>query len=153
MTIKIVSNSPEETKRQGKKLSALLKKGDTIALVGDLGSGKTTLTKGIARGLGVKASEYVNSPSFMIINEYNGRLPLYHFDLYRLESKSAIESTGYEEYLYGEGVCVIEWAEKILDLLPKEYIKIEMALIDEKQRLIKFIPKGPRYKKLIEKIR
>lgn len=149
----IISKGPEETIRLGKRFAALLKKGDVVALTGELGSGKTTLTKGIAKGLGVRRAKYVNSPSFVIIKEYSGRLPLYHFDLYRLDSASDIETTGYEEYFWGNGVCVIEWAEKIADLLPKEYIKIELRFKKENERSIRFIPKGSRHRGITEKIR
>jgi len=149
----IVSKSAEETKRWGRKFSAFLKEGDVVALVGDLGSGKTTFARGVAEGLGVKGAKYVNSPSFVIIKEYEGKLPLYHFDLYRLEDFSGIETTGYEEYLWGNGVCVIEWAEKILHLLPKRYIKLKIHFMDDDKRLLEFIPKGSGYKEIIRKLK
>lgn len=148
-----ISKSPEDTKKLGAKIAILLKKGDVLALVGELGSGKTTFTKGIAKGLGVAHSKYVNSPSFVIVNEYKGRLPLYHMDLYRLDRLSQIETIGYEEYLWSGGVCVIEWADKIKKLLPGEYIEIELRHRGAKERAIRLIPKGRRYKQLSESIK
>ncbi|MFA6142872.1 MAG: tRNA (adenosine(37)-N6)-threonylcarbamoyltransferase complex ATPase subunit type 1 TsaE [Candidatus Omnitrophota bacterium] len=135
--MKIISNSVEETKRIGEKLAKKLKKGDCVALVGDLGAGKTIFTKGIAEGLGVKNARYVNSPTFVIIKEYKGRLPLYHFDLYRLSSSSLIDAENFEEYFYGEGVTVIEWADKVRRLLPKRYFEINLKVTGEERREIK----------------
>lgn len=148
----VIAKSPEVTKALGRRLAGFLKKGDVLALVGELGSGKTTFTKGIAEGLAVKDAKYVNSPSFVIIKEYEGKLPLYHFDLYRLEGPEAIETTGYKEYIWGDGVCVIEWAEKMRDLLPKEHIRIEMRFKDRTGRLIRFVPKGSRYKEAVKRV-
>lgn len=132
----MISNSVEETIEAGKKLAAKLKRGDCVALVGDLGSGKTVLTKGIAEGLGVKNPRYVNSPTFVIIKEYEGRLPLYHFDLYRLNKSTLIDSESYEEYFYDDGVTVIEWADKIRSSLPKKYIEVRLKVAGENRRRI-----------------
>ena len=113
-----VMRSLEETATFGEKLAEELKAGDTLALVGDLGSGKTTLTKSIAKGLGVE--ETITSPTFAIVNEYHsGRVPLYHFDAYRLEGLEDAFNRGIEEYFYMNGVCVVEWAEKIQEILPE----------------------------------
>ena len=104
------------TKAYGYKLAEAAVPGQVIALIGDLGAGKTTLTKYIAEGLGV--TEHVQSPTFTIVREYySGRLPLYHFDVYRIEDE---EEIGYEEYFYGDGLCVVEWADKIEELLPED---------------------------------
>jgi len=148
----VISGSEETTKALGRRLAGLLKKGDILALVGELGSGKTTFAKGVAEGLAVKDAKYVNSPSFVIVKEYGGKLPLYHFDLYRLEGPEAIETTGYEEYIWGDGVCVIEWAERMQDLLPREHMRIEIHFKDRTDRLIRFIPKGPRYKEAAKRV-
>jgi tRNA threonylcarbamoyladenosine biosynthesis protein TsaE len=121
----------------GKALGKKLKSGSVVALIGDLGSGKTVFTKGIAEGLGVKNARYVNSPTFVIIKEYKGRLPLYHFDLYRLDHYSSFDEMNYEEYFYGDGVTVIEWADKIRKLLPKKYIEIGFRVAGEDKRKIK----------------
>ncbi|PIU42115.1 MAG: tRNA (adenosine(37)-N6)-threonylcarbamoyltransferase complex ATPase subunit type 1 TsaE [Candidatus Omnitrophica bacterium CG07_land_8_20_14_0_80_42_15] len=148
-----ISKSPSETEKLGKKIASFLTKGDVLALIGELGSGKTTFTKGIAEGLGVKTAKYVNSPSFVIIKEHAGRIPLFHMDLYRLEDISELDTTGYEEYVGSDGICVIEWADKMSYLLPKEHIRIEMYFKDVNERLIKLIPKGARYKELLGKIK
>lgn len=134
--MKLISNSVEETIAIGVKLARKLKKGTVVALIGDLGSGKTVLTKGIAEGLGVKNPRYVNSPTFVIIKEYKGRLPLYHFDLYRLNKSTVLDAESYEEYFYGDGVAVIEWADKIRALLPKKYIEVKMKVAGDDKRKI-----------------
>ena len=134
--MKFISNSVEETIDIGIKLAKKLKKGAVVALIGDLGSGKTILTKGIAEGLGVKNPRYVNSPTFVIIKEYKGKLPLYHFDLYRLNKSTVLDSESYEEYFYGDGVTVIEWADKIRGLLPKKYIEVKLKVAGENKREI-----------------
>lgn len=132
----MISKSAEETIRIGEKLAKKLKKGDCVALVGDLGAGKTVFTKGIAKGLGVRRSRYVNSPTFVIIKEYKGKFPLYHFDLYRLNKSSVLDSENFEEYFYGDGVTVIEWADKIRKLLPPKYIEVKLSVAGENCRKI-----------------
>ena len=113
------SYSPEETYKIGKEIGEKTKPGEVYALIGDLGVGKTVFTKGFAAGLGIE--EEITSPTFTLINEYeDGRLPFYHFDVYRIEDESEIEEIGYEEYFYGEGVTLVEWANRIENLLPKE---------------------------------
>ena len=135
--MKVISESREETIAIGEGLAKKLKKGDVVALIGNLGSGKTVLTKGIAKGLGVKrAAARVNSPSFVIIKEHKGRIPLYHFDLYRLDRASSLDQMNYEEYFYGDGVTIIEWADKILPLLPSRYIEVRLSVISENKRKI-----------------
>ena len=132
----MISNSVEETIGIGKRLAAKLKRGDCVALVGDLGSGKTVLTKGIAEGLGVKNPRYVNSPTFVIIKEYKGKLPLYHFDLYRLDHPGMLDSCNFEEYFYGDGVSVVEWADKIRGLLPKKRWEVLLSAAGKNKRKI-----------------
>jgi len=134
--MKLISESVEETIQIARKLVKKLKAGDCIALVGDLGSGKTVFTKGIAEGLGVKNPRYVNSPTFVIVKEYKGKLPLYHFDLYRLDHSSVIDAENFEEYFYGDGVTVIEWADKIRRLLPRKYIEVKLKVTGENKRSI-----------------
>lgn len=125
MTKKIISKSEKQTEELGLKLAKELKPGTVIALIGDLGSGKTALTKALAKGLGIE--EQVTSPTFTIIQEYSGgRLPLYHFDVYRLEGEEDMYELGYEDYFYGDGVCVVEWADRIKELLPKNTIYINI---------------------------
>ena len=134
----LATKSPEETARFGMRLASLLKAGDVVALYGELGSGKTTLVRGIARGLGVKEERMVTSPTFVLLNIYPGRMPLYHIDLYRLKGASDLYDLGFEEYFFGEGVCVVEWAEKAEALLPSSAIRIELTTIDEHTRELKY---------------
>jgi tRNA threonylcarbamoyladenosine biosynthesis protein TsaE len=118
--------SSEETEKFAFEIAQKIKKGDIICLDGDLGTGKTVFTKGFARGLGI--TEYITSPTFTTINEYySGRMPFYHFDVYRLESSDELYDIGYEQYFYGEGVCVVEWAEIIEDALPENAVRINIA--------------------------
>ncbi len=130
----IITKSAAETQRFGQKLARQLNPGDLVCLSGGLGAGKTCLVQGIARGLQVK--DYVNSPTFKIINEYAGKMPVYHFDLYRLEGLTDLQGLGYEEYFYGQGVSLVEWAEKITPFLPKQYLRIELRRIDEHTRKV-----------------
>lgn len=123
-TVKI--KNEEETEAFGRQLSERLAAGSVVALSGDLGTGKTTLTKAIAAGLGVE--EMITSPTFTIVQEYHsGRLPLYHFDVYRVSDPDELYEIGYEEYFFGSGVCVVEWADLIEDLLPPGTIEIAIA--------------------------
>lgn len=117
--------SPKETFELGKKIGLEAKAGEIICLDGDLGVGKTVFTQGFAKGLGI--DEAVNSPTFTIIQEYDeGRLPLYHFDVYRIGDPEEMYEIGYEEYFFGEGVCLIEWSKLIEELIPEEAINIEI---------------------------
>ena len=116
------THTPEETVQLGTKIGESLQSGDLVLLFGDLGAGKTTLTQGIARGLGVAEDEYVRSPSFTLINEYRGRMPVFHIDLYRIESASQLENLGLEEILFGEGTSIVEWAEKLFPEDQKNFI-------------------------------
>lgn len=143
-------NNLEEVEKLGIKLGSLLEKKDVICLNGDLGAGKTTFTQAIGKGLGV--TEYITSPTFTIINEYEGRLPLYHFDIYRLGDEEELDLLGAQDYFYSEGVCVIEWANNAENILPKERLDIWIKIIDENRRQFKFIPHGDRYVKLVEEL-
>lgn len=122
--MKFRADSAEETVALGERLGALLHPGDIIALEGNLAAGKTTLTKGIARALGVE--ETITSPTFCLVSEYAGKLPLYHFDVYRLQGADDFFDVGADEMLYGNGVCVIEWSEKIMEALPERTIRIKI---------------------------
>ena len=132
--MKLISDSREQTLEIGRRIGNALAPGDIVALIGELGSGKTCLTQGMAKGLGVAENVPVVSPTFTLVNEYPGRVPLVHLDVYRLSGPRDLEDMGYEEYFYGGGVVVIEWAEKILDLLPQTTIVVRMTYIDENTR-------------------
>lgn len=141
----------EETEEFGIKLGNILKGGDIVCLNGDLGVGKTTLTKSIGLGLGV--SDYITSPTFTLINEYSGRLPVYHFDVYRLENVEELYDLGFDEYFYGKGVCIIEWAEKIEKLLPRERVVLDIEkgkALDE--RRINITGYGNRYIEILKEL-
>lgn len=132
---KIITSSSEETKKLGEKIAQNLYPGLIVALFGSLGSGKTCLTQGICSGLDVK--DFVVSPSFVLINEYQGKYKVYHIDLFRLEKLSEIINLGYEEYFYGDGVCIVEWAEKASALLPEKRIDIHLKILSENEREIR----------------
>jgi len=135
--ITLISKSRDDTIAFGARLARRLKKGDVVALAGELGAGKTVLVKGIAKGLGVRDIRSVNSPSFVIVKEYRGSMPLTHFDIYRLDSPSTLNEIGYDEYVYGDGVTVIEWADKIRSLLPRRSIEITITLRPDGTRSIR----------------
>lgn len=142
------TNNSEETSEFAERIAAHLQPGDVIALEGDLGAGKTTFTKGIAKGLDIKRT--VNSPTFTIIKEYQGRLPLYHMDVYRVED--SLEDLGFDEYFEGHGVTVVEWAHVIKEQLPNELLTIYLYHHEGDQRTIVLIPKGRRYEQLCKEI-
>lgn len=132
----IVSESPESTARIGKIIGGMLAKGDVVALIGELGAGKTCLTQGIARGLGVPECYEITSPTFTLINEYPGCLKLIHIDMYRLEDVRDLDDIGYEDLLDEKGVMVIEWAEKIREVLPDSAWSIHIIHRDEQKRAL-----------------
>lgn len=141
--LELISHSPEQTQQFGVHIGELALPGDIFLLVGGLGTGKTCLTQGIAWGLDIK--EYALSPSFVIVRELYGRLPLYHIDLYRLKNAEEIIELGLDEYLYGNGVCVVEWAEKGLSELPAEHLLIQISYLSDTDRSLQFRPSGQRY--------
>ncbi|MFM1655685.1 tRNA (adenosine(37)-N6)-threonylcarbamoyltransferase complex ATPase subunit type 1 TsaE [Brevibacillus sp. B_LB10_24] len=140
--------STEETQEFARRLAEYLRPGDVLALEGDLGAGKTTFTQGLARGLGVAG--VVNSPTFTIIKEYAGRLPLYHMDVYRVENDA--DQLGLDEYFYGDGVSVVEWASLIEPALPEERLTITLSNGDGQARHCRLEPRGRRYEELCEEI-
>ena len=145
----VITSSPEQTWRIGELLGALLGPGDLVCLYGDLGAGKTSLSYGIALGLEVK-EQYITSPTFTFVNEYEGRVPFYHIDLYRLKDPEELENIGFEEYLGSDGVTVIEWAERAEDELPGERLSVYLNYVNENSREIGFLPEGERYQKLLD---
>ncbi len=137
MDIDVVSNSPEETIEVGRKVGSQLKGGEVIAICGTLGSGKTHLIKGIASGVGAAESKKVTSPTFVIINEYKGRLDIYHIDAYRLDSISEFEMIGFDDYCQPQSVVLIEWADKIESALENiDYIRVELFHAEKSKRKI-----------------
>jgi tRNA threonylcarbamoyladenosine biosynthesis protein TsaE len=149
--LKLISHSPEQTQRLGAHIGKSALPGDILLLVGSLGTGKTCLTQGIARGLDIK--EYVLSPSFVIVRELYGRLPLYHIDLYRLDYIEEIVELGLDEYLFGNGICVVEWAEKGLSVLPPEHMMIQISYLADTDRGFQFKPSGKRYLDILAQLK
>jgi tRNA threonylcarbamoyladenosine biosynthesis protein TsaE len=149
---KIISHSPAETIRIGAQLGRQLFPGALIALSGDLGSGKTCLAHGIAKGLNVPEALYVTSPTYTLVNEYHGRLILFHVDVYRLEGTSDLEDIGFDEIIAADGVTVIEWAEKVLDALPKERLSILLSILNDQGRSLEIMAYGKKYIDIISAI-
>ena len=145
----ITTSSLDETRRLGERLGRLLKEGDIICLHGELGAGKTSFTQGIAKGMGV-AKAFITSPTFVIANEYKGRLALYHIDLYRLNNIAEIEDIGLSEYLKGEAVTVIEWAEKAEGLLSEDRLSVYLESLGGDKRRLSFKATGKRYEEIIK---
>lgn len=150
--LSLASNSVEETLMLGEELGKLVIPGDFIALKGDLGSGKTHFTQGVARGLGVDPGVCVTSPSYTLLNEYHGRIPLFHFDLYRLDGDDDIRELGFEEYFSGSGVCVVEWADRIHRELPDEYLSVVFEVTGENGRNIELHWHGRRHEDLARQL-
>jgi tRNA threonylcarbamoyladenosine biosynthesis protein TsaE len=149
--MQIITRDSQQTINFGRKLSRFLKKGDIVALYGNLGTGKTTLVKGIAQGLGIK-KEKINSPSFILLKKYKGKLILYHFDFYRIQKAQDAYSVGLEEFLFSDGISVIEWADRIEGFLPREYLSIELEFKNTDKRKIKLIGFGRYYRNLIKNL-
>jgi tRNA threonylcarbamoyladenosine biosynthesis protein TsaE len=150
-SLELITHSPEQTQELGKRLGKIALAGDVVLLVGKLGAGKTCLTQGIAWGLGIK--EYAASPSFVLVRELYGRLPLYHIDFYRLENPEEIAELGLDEYFYGKGVSVVEWAEKALELLPPENLLTEMEYVAENERRLHLKASGQRYREMLAQLK
>ena len=148
--LELISHSPEQTQKFGAGIGELCLPGDVFLLVGSLGAGKTCLTQGIAWGLGIK--EYAASPSFVVVRELYGRLPLYHIDLYRLDHIEEIVELGLDDYLYGNGVCVVEWAEKGLSVLPVEHLLIQISYLSDNERKLRLKPSGKRYLEILARL-
>lgn len=146
----IITSSPEETMSIAESLAKVLFPGDLVALTGELGAGKTVFVKGLAKGLGVFEYKYVNSPSFVVVKEYEGKIPLYHFDVYRLDKRSFCETMDYERYFYSDGVSAVEWADRITGALPEEYFEVSMAYGQSDERVIRFNAFGSRPERSIK---
>ncbi|MCG6945927.1 MAG: tRNA (adenosine(37)-N6)-threonylcarbamoyltransferase complex ATPase subunit type 1 TsaE [Deltaproteobacteria bacterium] len=146
------TESPEQTQSLAERLGRLLQPGDVVALVGELGSGKTLFSQGLARGLEVPETFYITSPTFPMINEYPGRIPFYHMDLYRVDSAAEFTELGIEEILYGQGTVAIEWAERLGENLPEERLEVHLAFNDETGRSLTFHAFGVKAKKLLDSL-
>jgi tRNA threonylcarbamoyladenosine biosynthesis protein TsaE len=151
----IISHSEAQTRRLGARLGGLLSPGDVIALAGGLGTGKTRFSQGVGQGLGV--TEPIVSPTFTLVREYRGpeiRLPLFHVDLYRIENEGETLTFGLEEYLYGDGICLVEWADRLGDnQMPDEYLWIDFHYLDQSKRGLLIQPRGPHYEELLRDFR
>ena len=147
----IISPSPLKTQRLGTRLGELAQPGDIFLLSGNLGAGKTCLTQGIARGLGIE--DYVMSPSFVIARELYGRLPLYHIDLYRLDQTGEILDLGLDEYFYGRGLSVVEWADKGQNILPEDALLVKIDYLGDTSRRFTFKATGKRYRQILSRLR
>src|SRR6185369_2362672 len=148
--MRVLSDSPESTEALAGKLSQLLLPGDFISLHGDLGAGKTKFASGIAKGLGVDPSIPITSPTYTLLNIYQGRIPLYHFDLYRLSGDDDVVALGFPEYFYGNGICLVEWPERLHDELPQSRLEIRLNHVDDDSRDIELISTSSRYDRLLE---
>jgi tRNA threonylcarbamoyladenosine biosynthesis protein TsaE len=149
----VLTRSPRQTMGWGSRLGKLLEGGEIIALIGELGAGKTCFVRGVTQGLEVGKDAWIRSPSFTLINEYHGRLPVYHIDLYRVETRSQLEGLNLREYLYSNGVSLIEWFEHLPPDEADEYLEVRVAYIDGSRRQLTFSPHGQRYEKIIEGLR
>lgn len=147
-SLEIVTCSSEETKELASKLATFLSSGSLITLSGQLGAGKTTFTQGLALGLNIK--KHVTSPTFTLLKIYDGDLPLYHIDAYRLEGID--QDLGFDEYIEGDGVCVIEWSNFIENILPKECLNIEFNILENDDRRLTFKANGQRYERILDKL-
>ncbi len=149
--LNLITHSPEQTYELGRSMGKLAQPSDVLLLVGELGTGKTCLTQGIAWGLGIE--EYTLSPTFVIMRELYGRLPLYHIDLYRLNDIVEIAALGLDDYLYGDGICVVEWAEKGLSVMPVEHLMVEISHLGDTERNFQLKAGSQRYRKMLDQLK
>ena len=141
----VITRSAAETELLGECLGRVMEAGDVVTLSGDLGAGKTRFAQGVASGLGVDRSHPVTSPTFTILNEYQGRLPLYHFDFYRFGRGEDLRDLGFEEYVAGAGICLVEWPERLSGGFAEEYLEIGIEVVDDMTRKISVTHHGPEY--------
>ncbi len=149
--LELVTTSPEQTRALGRLLGEILPPAALLLLTGDLGAGKTCFVQGLARGLQVPEDEAVTSPTFTLMNQYAGRIPLYHFDLYRLEGLGDLMDLGFEEYLHGDGVSVVEWAERA-EGLEGEALCLHLEQVEDDSRRAVFRPRGAIYEPIVSKL-
>ena len=144
--------TPDAMSVLGRRLGELLFRGAVVALVGPLGAGKTFLTRAIAEGMGVADSRAVSSPTFVLIQEYPARLPIYHFDAYRLRTESEFADLGAAEYFEGDGVCLVEWGDRVPNVLPADHLRVAITVTGEQSRNVEFTARGPRYELLLQEL-
>lgn len=149
----VLTRLPRQTMSWGSRLGKLLKGGEIIALIGELGSGKSCFVRGVTQGLEVGKEVWIRSPSFTLINEYHGRLPVYHIDLYRVEGRAQLEGLNLREYLYSDGVSLIEWFEHLPADEVDEFLEVRVAYVDGNRRQLTFAPHGQRYEEIVEGLR
>jgi tRNA threonylcarbamoyladenosine biosynthesis protein TsaE len=148
----VITHNEEETVALGRRLGSQLKAGDFIALHGELGSGKTRFVRGVAEALQVDPAEPVTSPTYALLHIHDGRIPLYHFDLYRLSGDEEVAQLGFTEYFYGDGVCVVEWADRLHGERPAECLTVTFSHLREEEREIDFAASCLRYKEMMIRI-
>jgi len=146
----VTSRSAEHTRRLGVRLGKLLQGGEIVGLIGELGTGKTCFVRGLTEGLGVSRETWIRSPTFTLVNEYHGRLPVYHIDLYRIESTGEFEELNLREYLYSDGVSLIEWFEYFPAGEIEDHLEVELAYREGSKRQLTFFPHGARYEDLVK---
>lgn len=151
-TIYVKTNDVGETIKLGSLIGSLLKAGDVVALMGQLGTGKTHMVKGIVEGQGISDGKIVTSPSYVLIKQYKGNLPIYHFDAYRMESPDEMYDIGCIDFFWSDGISIIEWADKVIECLPDEIIKITIKTINKISRDIHVSYKGERYKDFMKEL-
>ncbi|MBW4054829.1 MAG: tRNA (adenosine(37)-N6)-threonylcarbamoyltransferase complex ATPase subunit type 1 TsaE [Proteobacteria bacterium] len=148
--LQITSGSPRETELLGSRIGSLLRPGSFLALRGDLGGGKTCLTRGVVASLAPQSVHLVASPTYAIMNCYPGDPPVYHFDFYRLTDDDDIAELGFEEYFYGDGICVVEWSERLVELLPSDVLTLQFEYKEEERRLITLTSSGQKSDVVLE---
>jgi len=148
----LISYSPQETEELGSQLGLLLQPGSFLALRGELGGGKTCFTRGVVSSVAPESAHMVASPTFAIMNIYQAAVPVYHFDFYRLTGDDDIAELGFEEYFYGKGVCVVEWSERLNELIPGDHLTLKFDYQDDLQRTITITSNGPLSKNIIQQL-
>ncbi len=150
LTISCESSRPEDTRSLGRQLGIVAQPGDVFLLVGELGAGKTVFTQGLGEGMGIR--EPINSPTFVLLREYQGRLTLYHYDLYRLANVESTVTREWEEFLYGQGVSAVEWANRASELLPADCLLLEFLIESDTRRVLKLTASGERHVALLSSL-
>ena len=152
-TFQTTTHSPEQTRTLGKKIGERIEPGTVLALFGDLGSGKTVLVQGLSRGFDVPEDYFITSPTYTLINEYPGRGPLFHVDLYRIERQGDVEDIGFLDILYGNGIVVVEWADRLPSDLLSAHLEMRLEILDDESRRISLTAYGQREENLLKRLK